>query len=96
MSPSSKSTKRLSLVRGDGHRYADKEDLLKLVEEMPKTDYSQRDGPALRSTALIAYANYLLGHSGSSTVTSNIWPLVQNDLGYVTQYWNQTGECLIH
>jgi glucoamylase len=22
---------------------------------------------------------------------SNVWPVVENDLAYVTQYWNQTG-----
>ncbi|KAF2722587.1 carbohydrate-binding module family 20 protein [Polychaeton citri CBS 116435] len=50
----------------------------------------QRDGPALRATAMIAYAKYLISKSQTSTVTSVIWPLVQNDLSYVTQYWNQT------
>ena len=51
----------------------------------------QRDGPALRATALIAYGNYLASNGGESTVKSNIWPIVQNDLNYVAQYWNQTG-----
>lgn len=51
----------------------------------------QRDGPALRATALIAYGNYLLGKDKKSVVDSNIWPVVQNDLNYVAQYWNQTG-----
>lgn len=51
----------------------------------------QRDGPALRATAMIAYANYLIGKGQTSTVSSIIWPIVQNDLSYVTQYWNQTG-----
>ncbi|GAB7352423.1 hypothetical protein MBLNU459_g2842t1 [Dothideomycetes sp. NU459] len=50
----------------------------------------QRDGPALRATALIAYARYLVANGQSSTVTSIIWPIVQNDLSYVTQYWNQS------
>ncbi|KAJ5546967.1 hypothetical protein N7494_004552 [Penicillium frequentans] len=51
----------------------------------------QRDGPALRATALIAYGNYLISAGQESVVTSNIWPIVQNDLNYVAQYWNQTG-----
>ncbi|EME79485.1 glycoside hydrolase family 15 carbohydrate-binding module family 20 protein [Pseudocercospora fijiensis CIRAD86] len=51
----------------------------------------QRDGPALRATALIAYARYLLGKGDTANVTNIIWPVVQNDLSYVSQYWNQTG-----
>lgn len=51
----------------------------------------QRDGPALRATAMIAYARYLISKGQQSTVSSIIWPIVQNDLSYVTQYWNQTG-----
>jgi len=50
----------------------------------------QRDGPALRATALIAYSRWLLSNGGTSTVTSVIWPIVSNDLNYVGQYWNQT------
>lgn len=50
----------------------------------------QRDGPALRATAMIAYARYLMANGQTSTVSSIIWPIVQNDLSYVTQYWNQT------
>ncbi|KAJ5637333.1 Glycoside hydrolasefamily 13 [Penicillium lividum] len=51
----------------------------------------QRDGPALRATALIAYGNHLISTGQESVVTSNIWPIVENDLNYVAQYWNQTG-----
>ncbi|KAJ5660218.1 Glycoside hydrolase family 13 [Penicillium longicatenatum] len=51
----------------------------------------QRDGPALRATALIAYGKHLVSAGKESLVTSNIWPIVQNDLNYVAQYWNQTG-----
>ncbi|KAL1969255.1 hypothetical protein VTN77DRAFT_9447 [Rasamsonia byssochlamydoides] len=50
----------------------------------------QRDGPALRATALIAYANYLIDNGESSTADEIIWPIVQNDLSYITQYWNST------
>lgn len=50
----------------------------------------QRDGPALRVTAMTAYARYLLANGHKSQVANIIWPIVQNDLSYVTQYWNQT------
>lgn len=50
----------------------------------------QRDGPALRATALIAYSNWLLARGQNSTVVSTIWPIVANDLAYVGQYWNRT------
>ncbi|KAJ5679064.1 glycosyl hydrolase family 15 [Penicillium macrosclerotiorum] len=51
----------------------------------------QRDGPALRASALIAYGNNLIANGKQSVVKSNILPVVQNDLNYVAQYWNQTG-----
>lgn len=51
----------------------------------------QRDGPALRSIALMNYCNYLLGKGQMSMVKNTIWPIILNDLKYVGQYWNQTG-----
>lgn len=51
----------------------------------------QRDGPALRAIALIAYSRWLLTNGGESNVSSAIWPIISNDLNYVGQYWNQTG-----
>lgn len=51
----------------------------------------QRDGPALRATALIAYSRWLIGNASNSTAKTIVWPIIQNDLSYVTQYWNQTG-----
>ncbi|KAF2467876.1 uncharacterized protein BDR25DRAFT_358143 [Lindgomyces ingoldianus] len=39
----------------------------------------QRDGPALRATALITEAK------------ERVWPVAQNDLNYVARYWNDTG-----
>ncbi|KAF2865736.1 family 15 glycosyl hydrolase [Massariosphaeria phaeospora] len=54
----------------------------------------QRDGPALRATALITYARWLLSTGrkrDASEAKDKIWPVVQNDLNYVAQYWNQTG-----
>jgi glucoamylase len=53
----------------------------------------QRDGPALRAIAMIAYSKALMAASGdnNATVHDVIWPIVFNDLSYVAQYWNQTG-----
>ncbi|KAH8687330.1 Six-hairpin glycosidase-like protein [Tricladium varicosporioides] len=51
----------------------------------------QRDGPALRATALITYSNWLINNGYTSTASSLVWPIIQNDLSYVTQYWNNTG-----
>lgn len=51
----------------------------------------QRDGPALRATAMIAYSRYLISKGQNSTVADIIWPIISNDLSYVTANWNQTG-----
>lgn len=51
----------------------------------------QRDGPAVRATALIAYGNWLIDNGYSDVAQKNIWPVLQNDLAYVGQYWNSTG-----
>ncbi|KFY18752.1 hypothetical protein V493_08370 [Pseudogymnoascus sp. VKM F-4281 (FW-2241)] len=51
----------------------------------------QRDGPALRASALIVYGNHLIAQDKKALALSNVWPIVQNDLAYVAQYWNQTG-----
>ncbi|KAM0165496.1 hypothetical protein ACHAPG_000167 [Botrytis cinerea] len=51
----------------------------------------QRDGPALRATAMITYSKWLIANGYTSTVQTIIWPIIRNDLSYVTQYWNQTG-----
>lgn len=54
----------------------------------------QRDGPALRATALITYGNWLLKMGNEWDVKEareKVWPVVENDLNYVAQYWNQTG-----
>lgn len=48
----------------------------------------QRDGPALRAIALIAYSRHLIFEGQNSTLSSKIWPILQNDLSYVTQSWN--------
>lgn len=46
----------------------------------------QRDGPALRATALVAYSKWLINNGYTSTVQSIVWPIIRNDLSYVTQY----------
>lgn len=51
----------------------------------------QRDGPALRATAMIAYSNVLLKANATASVNETILPILQNDLDYVAQYWNSTG-----
>ncbi|KAF8893880.1 glucoamylase [Infundibulicybe gibba] len=50
----------------------------------------QRDGPALRSNALITWANYLLAHNNASYVTGTLWPIIKLDLDYVSSSWNQS------
>jgi hypothetical protein len=48
------------------------------------------DGPALRSTALITYANWLLANNNITFVTNTLWPVIELDLDYVATHWNQT------
>ncbi|KAJ7143544.1 glucoamylase, partial [Mycena crocata] len=50
----------------------------------------QRDGPALRATAMIEYANWLLKNTSVSNVVTNLWPIIKLDLDYVAADWNQT------
>ncbi|KAF7312552.1 Glucoamylase [Mycena indigotica] len=51
----------------------------------------QRDGPALRSTALIAYANWLRANTSTANVVQTLWPTIKLDLDYVVASWNSTG-----
>lgn len=51
----------------------------------------QRDGPPLRAIALIKYAKWLIANGYTSTANTVVWPVIKNDLAYVSQYWNQTG-----
>ncbi|KAJ7486213.1 glucoamylase [Mycena galericulata] len=50
----------------------------------------QRDGPALRATAMIEYANWLIKNTSVSNVVTNLWPIIELDLNYVASDWNQT------
>ncbi len=61
-----------------------------LSEVCPWARYLRLDGPALRSTALITYANWLLAHGNVSFVTDTLWPVIQRDLDYVATAWNQS------
>jgi len=47
----------------------------------------QRDGPALRSIAIVTYSNYLVAQGDSKRVREVIWPIISNDLSYTGQYW---------
>jgi len=48
------------------------------------------DGPALRATAIITYANWLLSHNNASYVSDTLWPIIQLDLDYVGGNWNSS------
>nr|BAA08436.1 glucoamylase G2 [Agroathelia rolfsii] len=50
----------------------------------------QRDGPALRATAIMTYATYLYNNGNTSYVTNTLWPIIKLDLDYVNSDWNQT------
>ena len=51
----------------------------------------QRDGPALRATALILYANWLVGNGARGQAADKVWPVIAKDLDYTTRFWNRTG-----
>ncbi|THU89372.1 glucoamylase [Dendrothele bispora CBS 962.96] len=50
----------------------------------------QRDGPALRASAMTVWANFLLSQNNVTFVQNTLWPIIQRDLDYVAQNWNQT------
>jgi len=50
----------------------------------------QRDGPALRATALITYANWLIANSNTTYALNTLWPIIELDLNYVSSNWNQS------
>ncbi|KAG6824702.1 hypothetical protein H0H92_006095, partial [Tricholoma furcatifolium] len=54
------------------------------ILDVPKVIWHHIDGPALRSTALITYANWLLDHSNETYDVEKVWPVVKLDLDYVT------------
>ena len=51
----------------------------------------QRDGPSLRATALIIYANWLIANGNQTEAANTVWPVISKDLAYTVRYWNQTG-----
>ncbi|KAK7921043.1 glucoamylase [Apiospora marii] len=51
----------------------------------------QRDGPPLRALTMITYSKWLVNNGYQSTAKDLVWPVIQNDLAYTAQYWNQTG-----
>ncbi|KAI1327938.1 1, 4-alpha-D-glucan glucohydrolase [Xylariaceae sp. FL0255] len=61
------------------------------VDETRWTDKRpQRDGPALRSIALIAYSHWLISNGQNQKARDVVWPIISNDIMYTGQYWNQT------
>ncbi|EEQ33548.1 glycoside hydrolase 15 protein [Microsporum canis] len=48
----------------------------------------QADGPALRATAMIEYARWLLANGYYDVAKSIVWPVVKNDLSYISERWN--------
>ncbi|KAF9811041.1 hypothetical protein IEO21_06707 [Rhodonia placenta] len=50
----------------------------------------QRDGPALRATAVMSYATYLYNSGNTTYVTDTLWPIIELDLNYVAGNWNQS------
>ncbi|KAH6620958.1 Six-hairpin glycosidase-like protein [Chaetomium sp. MPI-SDFR-AT-0129] len=50
----------------------------------------QRDGPPLRAIALTRYSKWLI-QNGYTDTAKAVWPVIQNDLAYTAQYWNETG-----
>lgn len=51
----------------------------------------QKDGPALRASALVTYSKWLIANGLKSEALSKVWPIIRNDLSFVGQYWNHTG-----
>ena len=39
---------------------------------------------------MITYANHLLSQSNGTFVTQTLWPIIENDLNYVQNNWNQS------
>ncbi|TFY50912.1 hypothetical protein EVJ58_g10834 [Rhodofomes roseus] len=50
----------------------------------------QRDGPALRATAILTYATHLWNSGNTTYVTNTLWPIIELDLNYVADNWNQS------
>ena len=36
---------------------------------------------------MIAYASWLLENGYNDTAETVVWPIIRNDIAYVTQYW---------
>ncbi|KAL2869439.1 Six-hairpin glycosidase-like protein [Aspergillus lucknowensis] len=56
----------------------------------PSWGRPQRDGPALRATAMIDFGWWLLSRGYHAVAADLLWPVVRNDLAYVAQYWNHS------
>jgi glucoamylase len=51
------------------------------------TGRPQRDGPALRTTAISAFVK----SQPKSYLQKTAWPILKLDLDYLAAFWNQTG-----
>ena len=51
--------------------------------------YCTADGPVLRATAMMQYAEWLLKTGNSSYVERSLWSIIQLDLDYVVTSWRQ-------
>ena len=64
--------------------------LFKPIDWNINTGRPQRDGPPLRATTFILYANWLIDNGNTSWVADNLWPIIKLDLDYVENFWNRT------
>jgi hypothetical protein len=80
------STKLRSLVPGVA--LSEVGSLAKYCESQVEHKILLPDGPALRSTTLITYANWLLKNDKAAAYA--LWPIIKLDLDYVATWWNQT------
>ncbi|KAF8271977.1 Six-hairpin glycosidase-like protein [Lactarius quietus] len=55
-----------------------------------KTVLASPNGPALRATALIQYAGWLLKNGNLTYVEKSLWPIIRLDLDYVAANWRQS------
>jgi glucoamylase len=51
----------------------------------------QTDGPGLRARTLSHYGSALVKAGSTDQATNDVWPLVKNDLEWVTANWQQNG-----
>ncbi|KAF8497932.1 hypothetical protein F5888DRAFT_1606131, partial [Russula emetica] len=55
----------------------------------PSATRTNVDGPALRASAKIQYAEWLLKNSNSTYVERSLWPVIQLDVDYAATCWRE-------